>query len=340
MEEIVIEKTLRHFIGHLPNGTQALDNNRRLAQSLQMNLAIYSQTSSSSHEDKQLMVPEISVVTELANLEINRADAVKRLQKAVSKMCEKSVETFKEPTEKNCEKLDHTDTLMQANLNLFHAMINSLSEEFAKLETNQRSIQQKNAAFGSTLLVAQALYLPTELTVIAPKKKNAGNIVLANSSHPKFVQCILKETQSYLTPLKNYKMTGEFGKGGQGIVYKAKLAGDSADRLIALKVETLNGCSIRDVIGEISFTSPELLSHPNILSSEHCSIFQIFEQSDKYYMALAFQPMEDGSLVLYWRDHWPERYIACVMKQVLRGLAYIHSMVSSSVLVDKMMLSL
>ncbi|KAH9403094.1 hypothetical protein TYRP_015861 [Tyrophagus putrescentiae] len=268
MEEIVIEKTLRHFIGHLPNGTQALDNNRRLAQSLQMNLAIYSQTPSSSHEDKQLM----------------------------------------------------------ANLNLFHAMINNLSEEFAKLETNQRSIQQKNAVFGSTLLVAQALYLPTELTVIAPKKKNAGNIVLANSSHPKFVQCILKETQSYLTPLKNYKMTGKFGKGGQGIVYKAKLAGDSADRLIALKVETLNGCSIRDVISEIFFTSPELLSHPNILSSEHCSIFQIFEQSDKYYMALAFQPMEDGSLVLYWRDHWSERYIACVMKQVLRGLAYIHSM--------------
>ncbi|KAH9390607.1 RasGEF [Tyrophagus putrescentiae] len=330
MEETVAERTLRQFVSHLPNGTQALDSNRRLAQSLQMYLNIYSQTPSFSQEGNQLFLPRISIANEIANLEINRVDGVKRLQKAVSEMYEQSVMTLEEPTEENHQKLQYTTARMKAHLNLFHEMINNLSEQFAKFETNQRSVQQKDAAFGLTLLVAQALYSPTELTVIEPKKKNAVNSVLAaelsNSSHPNFVQCVLKNTKSYLTPLKNYKLTGEFGKGAQGIVYKAKLAGDSADRLVALKVETLNGCSIQGVIGEVSFTSPKLLSHPNILNSEHCSIFQIFEHPNKYYMALAFQPMEDGSLALYWRDHWPERYIACVMKQVLKGFAYIHSM--------------
>ena len=336
MEETVAERTLRQFVSHLPNGTQALDSNRRLAQSLQMYLNIYSQTPSFSQEGNQLFLPRISIANKIASLEINRVDGVKRLQKAVSEMREQSVMTLEKPTEENHQKLQYTTARMKAHLNLFHAMINDLSEQFARFETNQRSVQQKDAAFGLTLLVAQALYPPT---VIEPKKKNAVNSVLAaelsNSSHPNFVQCVLKNTKSYLTPLKNYKLTGEFGKGAQGIVYKAKLAGDSADRLVALKVETLNGCSIQGVIGEVSFTSPKLLSHPNILNSEYCSIFQIFEHPNKYYMAVAFQPMEDGSLALYWRDHWPERYIACVMKQVLKGFAYIHSMVSGSVFVDK-----
>ncbi|KAH9403093.1 hypothetical protein TYRP_015860 [Tyrophagus putrescentiae] len=71
MEDTIIETTLRHCFRHLVDSTKTLDDNRRLAQSLQMYQAVYPETPSPSQEDKRLLVPKMSVASKLAKMEAN-----------------------------------------------------------------------------------------------------------------------------------------------------------------------------------------------------------------------------------------------------------------------------
>ncbi|KAH9395399.1 Protein kinase of the Mitotic Exit Network [Tyrophagus putrescentiae] len=188
----------------------------------------------------------------------------------------------------------------------------------------------------------------TAVAKSAVASMNALMFNLTFQMNPHYVSYLLDLVGSHLTPLKSYTLEGEFGCGGQGTVYRAKElddgtegAGEKTSRLIALKVNCITRNSYRSVTREVMFVCREAsssLQHPNILSSLYCSVFAVKKD---YFMALAFEPMFDGSLDKYVEFHWPDRYIACVLRQVLLALSYLHSkgIVHNDVKSDNILLS-
>ncbi len=339
MEDTIIETTLEHYVRHLPKSTKTLNDPRRLAESLKMSLAIYSGTPSSSQKDKQLLVPTISVPKKLAEMENSRVKIFNSLRDTVIEMCEQSATTLREPTEKNQRALQVKKSVLDGMFKRFQTQISGFQKELDQLEENAHPFPQKTATLNSASLVVQAIYSQKELTVIEQEKKTCEHSRMSATEislhlkltnllfRPDHVQYVLEKTQGFLSPLANYTLMGSFGSlSSQGTVHKAKLVGGNDENVVALKVEHLTSRISRDIISEILFTSPKLLCHPNILSSQSCSIFQTSQYPKKYYLALAFQPIEDGSLECYTGERWPERYISCVIKQVLHALSYIHSM--------------
>lgn len=339
MENSIRDSTIKYHIRTSVNGWRALEANRRLAQSLQLSMAIYPKTPSELQKRGAVeteFFPPTAVGDQLDGMENARLQGKKRLQKAVLKMLKQSSKTLKTPTEKVLKKLNRDILALETEVELFHRLTNRLSRQFSELEETERAKSCRAPTSGPVVHVQLATYNSSEFEG-GIKVKNGGQADSAptanhpRSLHPHFVYYLLEETRSLLTPIESYTFEGKFGKGGQGQVHRAKLmvtkSGDQSTEVIALKVEPIIIFTYHEVIGEVGFTSSERLRHPNILTSEKCSIFRTLQGG--YYMALSFKPMVDGSLQNYTRDHWEERYIACVLKQVLQGLGFMHSKVSN-----------
>ena len=136
MEDTIIETTLRHCFRHLADSTKTLDDNRRLAQSLQMYQAIYPETPSPSQEDKRLLVPKMSLASKLAEMENCRAENVNNLRDIVIEMCEQSATTLRNPTEKNQQKLQDKIEAVDSEFKMFQTQISLLKRKLDKMEAN------------------------------------------------------------------------------------------------------------------------------------------------------------------------------------------------------------
>ena len=100
-------------------------------------------------------------------------------------------------------------------------------------------------------------------------------------------------------------------------------------------------CRFRDILTEVNFIGGDtaVLRHPNILTASRCSLFKSHTSNFlgcHFYMALAFEPMADGSLADYVYDHWPKPFVACLMLQLLNALSYIHAQVFGKNADDKL----
>ena len=151
---------------------------------------------------------------------------------------------------------------------------------------------------------------------------------------PKYVKEMLAKIGDRLSFLQNYvlNVNCHFGSGAQGTVHQAKLETDEkSSPTIALKVELITALTFRDIITEVTFIGGDtVLRHPNILTANRCSLFKtkmIFYNDYFFHMALAFEPMIDGSLLDYVNYHWTEPFVACLMSQLLSAFSYLHSKV-------------
>src|SRR2546423_12177367 len=116
-----------------------------------------------------------------------------------------------------------------------------------------------------------------------------------------------------------FEILGELGRGGMGVVYKAKQ--DGLNRLVALKM-VLSGAHAGPSERERFRTEAEAaaaLQHPNIVQ-----IYEVGEQDGHPYCALEFCP--GGSLADRLRGNpLPPREAARLIEQIARGVHCAHA---------------
>ncbi len=123
-----------------------------------------------------------------------------------------------------------------------------------------------------------------------------------------------------LPVVPGYEILGELGRGGMGVVYKAKQT--NLNRIVALKM-ILAGAHASDVERERFRREAEAvaaLQHPGIVQ-----IYEIGEQAGQPYLALEF--VEGGSLaqkLASRRDLMPVRECALIAEQLARSMHHAH----------------
>ena len=123
-----------------------------------------------------------------------------------------------------------------------------------------------------------------------------------------------------LPVVPGYEILRELGRGGMGVVYKAKQT--NLNRIVALKM-ILAGAHASDVERERFRREAEAvaaLQHPGIVQ-----IYEIGEQSGQPYLALEF--VEGGSLaqkLASRRDLMPVRECALLVEQLARPMHHAH----------------
>jgi tetratricopeptide (TPR) repeat protein len=116
-----------------------------------------------------------------------------------------------------------------------------------------------------------------------------------------------------------YRIVGNLGRGGMGIVYKAE---DTVlDRVVALKVlpEALkeNPQALKNFLREAK--SAAQLNHPNIVT-----VFDAGEQDDAYYIAMEYVDGNTLKEIVKHRGRISAGGIVHVLAQMCEGLAYAH----------------
>jgi serine/threonine protein kinase len=128
------------------------------------------------------------------------------------------------------------------------------------------------------------------------------------------------------TPSASSSVSGQWenvkvvGKGGSSTVYKAHLKTDPP-QLIAVKQIDTDGLRAEQISGiQLEIAMMKELHHPNIIS------FLGMEQtSNKIYILMEYA--NRGSLRQYYQKRGPlkEAQVASCTRQILTGLAYLHS---------------
>ena len=364
MEDTTAKEDIsKHSVQNLLSDIKAIKNNNSLAQSLEEAQAIYPKTpdfSASGVGVKTSFLAKINVGNKIAKMESYRLTGVNRLHNTILEMCEQLASTLKKPTEDSQRKLIQQVGFVDCEFELFNSVITRLSKQFALLNANPTSDQPSKDAIikeNLALLVAQAIYSSSVLTPLTSEEKkeqaaleketdqattsSSSQVVDNSPGHPKFVQCLLAKTRGCLTLLENYSLTGKFGSSHLGgTVHKAKLAsnGDSGT-LIPLKVQSITEVNCQAIIEQVLLLrKDQLYQHPNILKLEHASVFFNADPEQpakcpKYYLALAYEPINGGNLSSLADDQWPEPAILRVIWQALLALAYLHSKVSNSIVI-------
>ena len=123
------------------------------------------------------------------------------------------------------------------------------------------------------------------------------------------------------TPKKigKYEVLDVIGKGGMGIVYRAK--DPFLDRLVAIKMMTINTSEYPDLLQRFyrEAKSTANLKHPNIVT-----VYELGEHEGSPYLAMEF--LEGSSLESIIRAHQPLSNLQKidVIIQVCHGLSYAH----------------
>src|SRR5262249_29799366 len=120
------------------------------------------------------------------------------------------------------------------------------------------------------------------------------------------------------TPAR-YQVVAELGRGGMGIVYKAK---DTVlDRLVAYKVlpDALkeNPQALKNFLREAK--SAAQLNHPNIVT-----VYDAGEQDGRYYIAMEYVDGNTLKEIIKRRGKIAPRGIVHVVSQMCEALAYAH----------------
>jgi len=117
----------------------------------------------------------------------------------------------------------------------------------------------------------------------------------------------------------NYRLLGELGRGGMGIIYKAEQR--SLGRFVALKV--LYAHLVSDPITVKRFNhearATALLNHPNIVQ-----IFDVGVEEDRHYFAMEYVPGKTLAVVLENRGKLGIEEALRVADQVARALSAAH----------------
>ncbi|KAH9401456.1 hypothetical protein TYRP_016843, partial [Tyrophagus putrescentiae] len=322
--------------------------------------------------------------SKIDQIEQDRAEAKRRLEVAVKKLCKKSAKALKKPTEKNRQKAQQTLEDLNFETEIFYHRINHLSEQFAKLK---EAIGQNGDIDPD--FVPTVIYTPSTLkvltaemqlemertnklplaTIIEEDEEEFATTMLfldlspsnsvktkpvqrpsSSAAHPKYITELLAKVGDRLSPLCSYELNVKrvFGRGAQSTVHQAwlKMANGSKGSTIALKVQMVTARNFQDVLTEVNLISGNtaVLRHPNILTASRCSLFKSHTSNFLgcyFYIALALEPMADGSLADYVYDHWPEPFVACLMLQLLPALSYIHAqgIVHDNIKPDNILLS-
>ncbi|KAH9389182.1 hypothetical protein TYRP_008536 [Tyrophagus putrescentiae] len=354
-------------IGNLVNGLKALSDNRSLAQSIceaqlrvncvrpkgQTLIGKFSKLLLPSSNSSNNANNNTSTFSEIDQIEQDRAEAKRRLEVAVKKLCKKSAKALKKPTEKNRQKAQQTLEDLNFETEIFYHRINHLSEQFAKLNKaiglngdNDLDFVPTAIYTSSTLKVLTAeMQLEMErtnklpLTTIIEEDEEEFATTMpsldlspstsvitkpvqrpsSSAPHLKYITELLAKVGDRLSLLSSYELNveGVFGRGAQSTVHQAwlKMANGSKGSTIALKVQMVTARNFQDVLTEVNFIGGDtaVLRHPNILTASRCSLFKSHTSNFlgcHFYMALAFEPMADGSLADYVYDHWPKPFVA------------------------------
>ena len=119
--------------------------------------------------------------------------------------------------------------------------------------------------------------------------------------------------------LGKYEILEELGRGGFGMVYKARDA--VLDRVVAVKVLHPN------LVNDLSFVSrfrnearlAAQLDHPNIVP-----VYDFGESEGLYYIVMAYMPGGSLKELLQKEGALPEEKALAILNQVADGLSYAH----------------
>jgi len=130
---------------------------------------------------------------------------------------------------------------------------------------------------------------------------------------------IIVENPRELSTFYDMDESGDIGKGSYGVVRKAKVKFTGAQRAVKTisKEQCKNGFGA--LKNEIQISKK--VDHPNIVK-----LYEIFEDSENLYLILEL--CSEGHLFSYIRSQktpMKESTSALIMRQVLRGVAYLHS---------------
>jgi len=118
--------------------------------------------------------------------------------------------------------------------------------------------------------------------------------------------------------LEDYEILCELGRGGMGVVYKARQK--SCGRIVALKVlrhKQANGANMAFFQQEIRFTAA--LDHPGIVP-----LFDFGEVAGWPYYTMAFVEGDSLAMLVRTRGPLPPRTAAMLLSQVAVAVAYAH----------------
>jgi serine/threonine protein kinase len=147
---------------------------------------------------------------------------------------------------------------------------------------------------------------------------NAGDSrMLASASEPTFVGP-LSGSETVPPAVAGYEILGELGRGGMGVVYKARHI--RLKRTVALKMILAGGHAGPDELNRfrIEAEAAARLQHPNIVQ-----IHEVGEADGHPYCALEF--VEGGSLAGKLDRPLPPREAARVVEALARGMHAAHS---------------
>ncbi|PON43349.1 Serine/threonine protein kinase, partial [Parasponia andersonii] len=120
---------------------------------------------------------------------------------------------------------------------------------------------------------------------------------------------------------QSYNLLTELSSGPQAVVYKAECLPLNSE-LVAIKAIDFEGRSAQSLI-DLIWGAEALTSflHPNVVST-HCSFIG---EDDRYWVVMSFLPAGSLLSVMYDSESgYSEAVVGVVLKEVLKGLVYLH----------------
>src|ERR1700761_6740465 len=112
-----------------------------------------------------------------------------------------------------------------------------------------------------------------------------------------------------------YRVTGELGRGGMGVVYQGE------DRLIGRRVAIKTLTEVTPELRERFYLEARsgILSHPNIVT-----VYELGEQDGNPFIAMEFLAGESLDKILRSRGRLPVLETLAIVEQICAGLGYAH----------------
>jgi predicted Ser/Thr protein kinase len=151
----------------------------------------------------------------------------------------------------------------------------------------------------------------------SPRGPTGGDPADTRPAHPPNVPAATGPPSPTPAP-PGYEVERELGRGGMGVVYKARQT--SLNRPVALKVILAGGHAGTDDLVRFrrEAEAAAKLRHPNVVQ-----VYEVGRFDGRPYFTLEY--VEGGSLAKYARDPPSPREAAAVVEQVARGVAHAHA---------------
>jgi tetratricopeptide (TPR) repeat protein/tRNA A-37 threonylcarbamoyl transferase component Bud32 len=152
----------------------------------------------------------------------------------------------------------------------------------------------------------------SDATLIAGSAPGSGGTAVSSSAPT------LPRRAGRLTRVGKYEILDELGRGGMGVVYKARHPG--LDRVVALKTLIATGSPehVERFLREAR-SAARMGKHPNLVQ-----VHDVGEEAGVYYFTMEFIEGESFDREIHLKKPDPRR-VATVVEQVARGLAQAHA---------------